>query len=213
VIGYDARPPVITIITPTHSSILNTYHPSVMASVVDAESGVDPTSVSLAVDGNLVTAAYRPASGLMETICPLSLSTGPHTLAVTARDSAGNAITSTVQFTVTVGPPAVARIDPAWGWSDSPTRVRIIGSGFQLGLSTDCKPNIPPRVWIGNQELVDVAYVTTGWLEAVVPSDLPLGTYDLLVRNPDGQTATLSSAYTVRVVRTRIYLPLVRREP
>jgi len=213
VIGYDAQPPVITIITPTHASVLNTYHPGVMASVADAESGVDPTSVSLVVDGSPISAAYHPASGLMETVCPLRLSAGSHTLTVTARDSAGNAANATTQFTLAVGPPSVTSIDPAWGWSDSPTRVQIIGDGFQFGLSAECKPGVPPKVWVGDQELVDVAYVATGWLEAIVPGGVPTGTYDVLVRNPGGQTATLPAAYTVRTVHTRVYLPVVRRDP
>jgi hypothetical protein len=211
VIGYDAQPPVITVITPTHSAMLNTYHPGVMASVADAESGVDPISVSLAVDGSLVSAAYRPASGLMETVCPLRLSTGSHTLTLTARDSAGNVARAEVPFRVTVLAPTVAAVRPAWGFNDQPSRIHITGAGFQLGLSGNCRADVPPRVWLGQHELPDVQYVSTGWLEAVVPAGLAPGSYDLTVRNPDGQSATWAAAYTVRLLRSQVFLPTVVR--
>jgi len=54
-----------------------------------------------------------------------------------------------------------------------------------------------PTVYLGDQGLVEVIWVDTATLSATVPWGLVPQAYSLTVVNPDGISATLSSAFTV----------------
>lgn len=69
--------------------------------------------------------------------------------------------------------------------------------------------NFLPTPWLNlGIAALDVHYVSPSTLTAIVPSLLAPGTYDLTLRNPDGQMVTLPDAFTVK---TQIYLPIVMK--
>ena len=88
----------------------------------------------------------------------------------------------------------IEQVIPPFGWTESPTAVTVIGSGF---VST-------PRAYIATAldlfeyELEQVAFIDGGSLSAIVPAGLPVGgPYALTVENPGGGYNQLFDAFTV----------------
>jgi hypothetical protein len=61
-----------------------------------------------------------------------------------------------------------------------------------------------PTVRLSTYSLVNVVMVSGTILQASVPANLPPGSYDLIVANPDGETAILVAAFTVRTAQPAI---------
>jgi hypothetical protein len=78
-------------------------------------------------------------------------------------------------------------VSPNQGYNYQPTTITISGTDF---VAT-------PTVLLGNVPLTNVTFVDGGTLTASVPADLPGGAYTLTVTNPDSQSASLASAFTV----------------
>lgn len=82
---------------------------------------------------------------------------------------------------------SVTSLSPKSGSTESPTEVTVIGTGFVAGLTLKVGP-----------EFAAVRQVSGGTtIQATVPRGLPAGTHDLIVTNPDGQSAILNGAFTV----------------
>lgn len=94
----------------------------------------------------------------------------------------------------TVPPPALLTVLPNSGYNSSPTAVQIRGSGF---IST-------PTVLLGSAPLVDVSFVNSATLAAIVPAGLNAGVYSLTVKNPDQQQTTQPNAFTVKQATVQI---------
>lgn len=97
-------------------------------------------------------------------------------------------VTDTLAITVT-------SIDPPFGATTEPTGVAVTGAGF---LPTP-RAYLNPSSGVGiARELRAVSFQDATRLTAVVPDGLPVGTYDLIVINPDGTVGLLSpDAYRV----------------
>lgn len=82
-------------------------------------------------------------------------------------------------------PPAIASVDPTSGPTSGGTTVTIVGSGFQGGatLSIGGVPVSPVTVSSGTQ----LSFVTPTW---------GAGAANIVVTNPDGQSATATGAFT-----------------
>lgn len=95
------------------------------------------------------------------------------------------------QVTALLPPPKLLEVTP-WQISGSSQLVTVIGSGFAP----------VPAIRLVNQgyaygalgEAVQSAEQATCW---VVPAQLPAGTYDLELTNPDGQKAVLPASVEV----------------
>ncbi|MBM4345733.1 MAG: IPT/TIG domain-containing protein [Deltaproteobacteria bacterium] len=98
---------------------------------------------------------------------------------------AGGTVKDTV---VPVQPPEITGITPAFGPVDKPTSVDIYGKNFQKGLIAK----------LGTEaiKVQDETVTPTGFSAVVV--GVAVGTYDLVVKNPDGQVAFKTAAYTVK---------------
>ncbi len=97
-----------------------------------------------------------------------------------------------VQITAPLPPnpaPTLASISPEEGSAYADTPVTIQGTGF---IST-------PVLALGDAWLVDVTWVSSTTLTAVVPMGMAGGVYDLTLYNGDCQEATLLDAYAVIV--------------
>jgi N-acetylneuraminic acid mutarotase len=83
--------------------------------------------------------------------------------------------------------PTVTGVSPNQGYNYQPTTITISGSDF---VAT-------PTARLNNVPLTNVTFVDNATLTATVPADLPGGAYTITVANPDSQSASLASAFTM----------------
>ncbi len=86
----DTTPPVISNLTPADNSVINNSTPEISAIVKDTESGVDPSSIVMKVDENIVTHSYDSITGKISYTPEIALLDGSHTISVEVKDKAGN---------------------------------------------------------------------------------------------------------------------------
>ncbi|MBI5594906.1 MAG: hypothetical protein HY928_02330 [Elusimicrobia bacterium] len=108
--------------------------PELVASFSDAVSGIDPSGVTLSLDGlDVTTQAAVSAAQARFTPAP-PFAPGRHSLEAAARDLAGNQARLTADFILDPEPPAVALSSPAPGAFFSSSTVQF-AAGFSDGLS------------------------------------------------------------------------------
>lgn len=103
--------PVITISSPTDDVYITNNNPKIQFTVTDADSGVDPDTISIKIDnGSAITDGITKTASGKNYNCSYTPTTalgdGSHTVYINAKDHDGNAATQkSVQFTVdTVAP-------------------------------------------------------------------------------------------------------------
>jgi hypothetical protein len=96
----DTAPPTITATTPADKSRINKPQPNVTAVFEDQGSGIDVASVRLSLDDVDVTSEATTTSNLVVFRPSANLKSGRHTVAVSARDLAGNAVAMAWTFTI-----------------------------------------------------------------------------------------------------------------
>lgn len=103
--------PVITISSPTDDAYITNNNPKIQFTVTDADSGVDPDTISIKIDnGSAITDGITKTASGKNYNCSYTPTTalgdGSHTVYINAKDHDGNAATQkSVQFTVdTVAP-------------------------------------------------------------------------------------------------------------
>lgn len=120
---------------------------------------------------------------------------------VTVRNPEGCSFTLPQAFTVFVPKTiVVSGIDPPFGCTCSPTTVTISSpapGGFRSTPIVELRPTGMPNA--APALLNRVAFVNETTLTAVVPGGLPVGTYDVTVKNPpyDGGVGTLVAGFRV----------------
>ena len=82
-------------------------------------------------------------------------------------------------------PPVAASVSPHTGSTGGSTTVSVTGSGFQIGAT----------VTLGGAPVSTLGNGTSTELSFTTPAHAA-GSVDVVVRNPDGQSVTLSGAYT-----------------
>lgn len=88
----------------------------------------------------------------------------------------------------------VSQVIPPFGWTGSTTPVTILGDRFQSTPQAYLVvPSRTPRM----VRLSRTVFVNANTLTSVVPAGLPVGTYDLVVINPDGGGGLLPMAFRV----------------
>ncbi|MEQ9499712.1 MAG: IPT/TIG domain-containing protein [Deltaproteobacteria bacterium] len=85
------------------------------------------------------------------------------------------------------GAPTISAISPDEGRNVAPVDVIVTGTNFEAGLTL--------RIGSIDATGVDVPGATT--ITARVPANIAVGVYDVIVTNPDGQSAILANGYTV----------------
>ncbi len=83
--------------------------------------------------------------------------------------------------------PTISAISPREGRNTAPVDVIVTGTNFRAGLS----------LRIGSIDATDVEVPGPTTITARVPANIAVGIYDVIVRNPDGQSAILADGYTV----------------
>lgn len=86
------------------------------------------------------------------------------------------------------GPPTITAISPKEGPNTDAIDVTVTGTNFEPGA----------QLMIGSIQANDVSVPGSTTILAEVPRGIAPGVYDVIVRNPDDQTAILSDGYTVR---------------
>lgn len=92
----------------------------------------------------------------------------------------------------TLDPPTISAISPDSVAQGSAAQVTVVGTGFQSGLTL--------KIGAIGAEVSSVGGSTT--ISADVPAGIAAGTYDVLVSNPDGQSAILSDGFRVQGATT-----------
>jgi hypothetical protein len=114
-LGYDGTPPQVSILAPADGSVTINALPLISALVVDAGVGIDPATVQMQLDGQLVAADYITGTGQLAYLPSTPLANGLHTVIVSAADVMGNDSSASATFTVEVHPiylPFVLRGQP-----------------------------------------------------------------------------------------------------
>ena len=126
--------PIITITAPTAGSALTNNKPTITWTVTDADSGVNPSTISIKIDsGSVITSGItKTASGKGYTcsyVPTTALTDGPHTITVNASDYDGNAATAkSVTFKVDTTPPALSVTSPAAGLITNTAALTVSGT-------------------------------------------------------------------------------------
>jgi hypothetical protein len=107
---------------------------------------------------------------------------------VTSTDASSNASSSATQAfeTLPADAPSLSAISPSNAAAGTVQPVTISGDNFTAGATAQ----------LGSTALQNVVVASETTIEATIPASLPVGTHDLTVTNPDGQSALLSNAYT-----------------
>lgn len=126
--------PIITITAPTAGSTLTNNKPTINWTVTDADSGVNPSTISIKIDsGSVITSGItKTASGKGYTcsyVPTTALTDGSHTITVNASDYDGNAATSkSVAFKVDTTPPTLSVSSPAAGLITNTAALTVSGT-------------------------------------------------------------------------------------
>ncbi|HLC04964.1 MAG TPA: hypothetical protein VJK02_18165 [Anaerolineales bacterium] len=98
-LGYDEQPPQIEILTPADGESIANAQPLISALVGDQGVGIDPDTVEMQLDGQVVSATYIADMGQLLYLPGTRLESGPHTITVSASDAVGNGNQRTTTFT------------------------------------------------------------------------------------------------------------------
>lgn len=126
--------PIITITAPTASSTLTNNKPTITWEVTDADSGVNPSTISIKIDsGSVITSGItKTAAGKGYTcsyVPTTALTDGSHTITVNASDYDGNAATAkSVTFKVDTTPPTLSVSSPAAGLITNTAALTVSGT-------------------------------------------------------------------------------------
>lgn len=169
------------------------YAPPTLASVSPASGFASGNTLITLTGANFLTAPTVTVGGVAATGVNRTSSTsvtartpaGSGVQPVVLTNSDGQATTATVNFTY-VPAPTVASISPSNGSALGGTRITISGTDFTPGA----------RVTIGGVPAFAVAVSSATTLTATTNSGAP-GTYDVVVTNPDTQSATLAAGFTL----------------
>lgn len=126
--------PVITITSPTESAKLTNNKPTIQWKVTDADSGVNPDTISITIDsGSKITSGITKTAITNGYQCtyaiPTALSDGSHTIKINASDYDGNAATQkTVNFGVDTVPPTLSVTSPVNNLVTNSKTVSVAGT-------------------------------------------------------------------------------------
>ncbi|NHZ72431.1 MAG: hypothetical protein GWP17_05045 [Aquificales bacterium] len=153
---------------------------------------------SLLIDPIVVNAPFSINADLDMNV---NLDAGLHTFIV----AQGNSFTSsTWVYTITLVSayaPTITSVNPDSVISGVETTITVDGTNFLAGAVITLMGDT-------NYPLV-TTYVSGSQLTAVVPNNVDLGMYDVLITNPDTQNDTLQDS--LEVVKTYVYLPIIMK--
>ena len=135
-VAYESVKPTVTITYPSNDSRINTCTPTITAQLRDNDSGVDPSTLDLRINGGSKIA--QGASGLTLTkvdggydlayAVPDALPEGSTTISIGVSDKDGNAADpASITCTIAVTAPTISLSSPAEGLVTNQAAVQIAG--------------------------------------------------------------------------------------
>lgn len=95
---------------------------------------------------------------------------------------------------------ALSSVTPDNGVAGKAVEVSLLGSGFEPGAT----------VRFGSFDATAVSVTDESLATAGVPASLPAGTWDVVLTNPGGESATLRRGFTVRAAEPEVVCDFVR---
>lgn len=127
----EKNAPTLSFISPGAGAFVKTNKPTITWKVTDDDSGVNPDTIAITVDGTKVTANITKtaiAGGYQCSYVP-TLSDGSHTIKIDATDYDGNAgVQKTVTFKVDTTPPALNITSPTEGLITNNANITVKGT-------------------------------------------------------------------------------------
>ena len=126
--------PAISITSPTSGAHITSNKPTIQFSITDADSGVDPDTISIKIDsGSTTTSGITKTPSGKNYNCSYvpteALGDGSHTVYINAKDHDGNAATQkTVQFTVDTVAPTLNITSPTEGLKTNQSSLTVSGT-------------------------------------------------------------------------------------
>jgi len=138
--------PVITITYPTASATIINNKPTLAFSVTDADSGVNPDTIKITIDGTAITSGITKTKSSNTYTCSYApttaLADGEHTIKVDASDYDGNVATGkSITFKIDTVPPALSITSPGAGLITNVATLVVTGSTNDL-TSSPCTVTI-----------------------------------------------------------------------
>lgn len=142
--AYESVKPTATITYPSADSRINTCTPTITAQLRDNDSGVDPATVDLRINGGSKITQGAPGLTLtpveggydLSYAVPTALDEGQTTISVGVSDKDGNAADpASITCTIAVTAPTLSLSSPADGLITNQARTPIIGTGSDDQLS------------------------------------------------------------------------------
>lgn len=127
----EKNAPTLSFISPGAGAFVKTNKPTITWKVTDDDSGVNPDTIAITVDGTKVTTDITKtaiAGGYQCSYVP-TLSDGSHTIKIDATDFDGNAgVQKTVAFKVDTTPPALNITSPNEGLITNNANITVKGT-------------------------------------------------------------------------------------
>ncbi len=192
----DTTPPLISGVNPAEGSVLDTSAPVVSAGFQDTESGVNPASIQILLDGEDVTSQANATETGFNFISGF-LADGAHVLFISVSDNAGNNAQATVNFTINtdMSPPQILNVSPADGSLHAGTPAQI-SADFYDDKAVDATS---AQILLDNADITAQANVTAAGFEFPVTTTLSDGVHTLFisVRDAVGNPAQISTSFTI----------------
>ncbi len=147
------------------------------------------TDNSLTVDCTSIT--VNSTTSISASV-PLGKTASTYDIVVTNSDSQSG--TGTDLYEITAPAPTISSVSPASASNSQATTITVTGTNFQTSGTTIVALEASGEDTISCSS---VSVDNSTKLTASVPSEQETGTYDVKVTNPDSQSATSSSAFTI----------------
>ena len=183
-------PPVVTSIVPDHGANNRITQVDIYGS------GFDATPDVLIGTTSCINETYVSSSHI-EADVPIGITPGTYDVTVTNPDGQSGILTN--GYTVDEPALGVIGISPPMGLASGDTDIIIVGENIKSTATVD----------IGGTNCPVFRIVSTTCLQAIVPSGMTAGLYNVTIDNNDGQPAnTLSNGYT-SVTTSTVSSPIV----
>ncbi len=171
---------------PTVTSFTPTSGPATGGTVVTITGTNFATGATVHFGGVLASGITLVSSTQLRATTPAGTA-GARSVQVT--NTNGLSATPAAQFTYTAtsGGPTITSVSPSSGPIAGGTTITITGANYVLGAGGEIR--------VGGVVATGIAYISSTQLRAVTPASTA-GARDVLVRNPNGVTATLTGGFT-----------------
>ncbi|MEC0208891.1 S-layer homology domain-containing protein [Paenibacillus ehimensis] len=163
----DTTPPTVAAVSPHNGQTVYTSSPNIIATVIDAESGVDPASIVVKLAGKPVPAQYVPAASTIVALTG-NVPNGTLPLTIDAADQAGNRMptwTGTIRVSVENDADGVTYLALGDSLAAGFSPTRTIGLGYADFLAQNLRESGYLNEFVKN-------YAVPGYTTAQVLADI-----------------------------------------